>query len=347
MQNLNANPFKKTLIILLKIGSFLFVLGLVLLLWTKYIIHKEKYIFITKFSGNNEKTAVHNEPFPVGVDPINKTIVENPNVDWYMESQLSIAVDTSHHQRLFDRLVSQLSKWTVYQHLASPSSRVLVIYPGERKEEVAKNFGDILRWNKADREEFTALVVEAEPFLEEGKFFPGRYVTNSKATPEEVFALLNDRFISEIVNKYSTDIAKKISLKETLIIASLLEREAYNFTDMRYISGIIWNRLFIDMPLQLDASLQYVRGSQANEPKWWPAARPADKFLDSPYNTYENSGLPPAPIANPSIEAVVAALNPKITDCIFYFHDPKGSFYCTTTYEDHVAKLKAIYGQGQ
>jgi UPF0755 protein len=116
---------------------------------------------------------------------------------------------------------------------------------------------------------------------------------------------------------------------------------------MRYISGIIWNRLFVGMPLQLDASLQYARGSKISEKLWWPKVVPNDKYIDSPYNTYENEGLPPAPISNPSVEAVVAALNPRETDCMFYFHDSKGVFYCTENYEDHVAKLKEIYGRGR
>jgi UPF0755 protein len=101
------------------------------------------------------------------------------------------------------------------------------------------------------------------------------------------------------------------------------------------------------MPLQLDASLQYARGSNSSEAKWWPKVRPADKYIKSPYNTYANKGLPPAPIANPSVESVIATLNPKQTDCLFYFHDPRGKFYCTKTYEDHVTMLKKVYGQGR
>jgi UPF0755 protein len=142
-------------------------------------------------------------------------------------------------------------------------------------------------------------------------------------------------------------VESQVPISDALVIASLLEREAYDFADMRYISGVIWNRLFINMPLQLDATLQYVRGSQPYETKWWPRVVPADKFIASPFNTYEEIGLPPYPIANPSLEAVVAALNPRQTDCYFYFHDQDGNFYCTPDYEAHVALLKEIYGQGQ
>jgi UPF0755 protein len=101
------------------------------------------------------------------------------------------------------------------------------------------------------------------------------------------------------------------------------------------------------MPLQLDATLQYVKASNPNEATWWPAVRPNDKFLESPYNTYQYKGLPPQPIANPSTEAVLAALNPTTTDCFYYFHGPDAQYYCSVTYEEHVNKLRVVYGQGR
>jgi len=107
---------------------------------------------------------------------------------------------------------------------------------------------------------------------------------------------------------------------------------------------VIWNRLFIDMPLQLDASLQYAKANNPYEDNWWPAVRPEDKFIDSPFNTYQNKGLPPEPIANPSVDAIVATLNPRVTDCIYYFHSATREYYCSVTYEDHVSKLREVYG---
>ncbi|MCB9810877.1 MAG: endolytic transglycosylase MltG [Candidatus Nomurabacteria bacterium] len=335
---------KKILFVFIAATGFVFVFGLFVLLFTKYIINHENFVLLHP---NKDTQGLGADYFPIGVDPAKKEIVENASVDWYVESYLSIHVDESRKQRLFDRMVAELAKWDFYQQFASPRSRVLVIYPGERKEEIAKNFGDILKWTKSEREQFMAAVVEAEPLISDGKFYPGRYVVDIDTSPEVVAETLNSRFDHEIADKYNPEIATKVPLKDALTIASLLEREAYDFTDMRYISGIIWNRTFINMPLQLDATLQYVRGSKPSEPKWWPAVRPNDKFLSSPYNTYKNTGLPPAPIANPSVEAVVAALNPRATDCLFYFHDKNGEFYCSATYEDHIASLKKVYGRGQ
>lgn len=279
--------------------------------------------------------------FPVSVDPEQRLIVENPDIDTYVEQFL--ANETSRSRRFLDRLASVLANHGWAQQLASVSSRTLVIYTGERKEEVVKNFGDILGWTEAERIEFERLVTSAEPTLAEGKFYPGRYIVPRRSKPEVVAPLVIERFNENIALRYPESVREKVPLSDALIIASLLEREAYDFTDMRIISGIIWNRLFIDMPLQLDASLQYARGSKPSEPRWWPAVRPKDKFIDSPFNTYQERGLPPAPIANAGAAAVLAALNPRPTECLFYFHDPKGGFYCTQTYEEHVAKLNEVY----
>ncbi|MEZ4195494.1 MAG: endolytic transglycosylase MltG [Candidatus Paceibacterota bacterium] len=285
--------------------------------------------------------------FPIGVDPEQKIIVENPVVEWYVGEHLSIDINRSREKKFIDKLFANLSKSAIFQQLASPMSRILVIYPGERREEVVKNFGDILKWNTKEREEFSTLITTIEPVLVDGKFFPGRYTVPSKAKPSEVAILVVEKFVTEILARYDEEVAKQVPIEQALIIASLLEREAYDFADMRYISGIIWNRLFVGMPLQLDATLQYAKGSQSNETKWWPKVVPSDKYINSAFNTYENVGLPPSPIANPSLEAVVAALNPKVTECMFYFHDTYGGFYCSKTYPEHVAKLKAVFGQGK
>jgi UPF0755 protein len=156
--------------------------------------------------------------------------------------------------------------------------------------------------------------------------------------------ILQREFTDSVLNRYTEEIEHTVPLADALIIASLIEREASDFQNMREISGVIWNRLFIDMPLQLDASLQYVKADNPYEPNWWPRVRPDDKFIDSDFNTYQNTGLPPEPIANPSVEAIVAALNPIATKCLFYFHSRSREYYCSETYAEHKEKLKEVYG---
>lgn len=285
--------------------------------------------------------------FPVGVDPVKEVIQENPAVDVYFADHVSAKDDpTSTHTSWLGRAMGKLALLGWYQNLASLSSRVLIIESGERKEQVVSHFGKILGWNESEKKEFLMLIETTTPSLIEGKFYPGAYTVPKGAKPADVAPLILERFTTNVLSRYGTDIEEVVPLSDTLVIASLLEREAYDFEDMRHISGVIWNRLFVDMKLQLDASLQYAKGSKPTQP-WWPKVVPNDKYIASVYNTYKHTGLPPAPIANPSLEAILAALNPKETECMFYFHDKKAGFHCTKTYEEHVALLKQYYGRGK
>lgn len=297
------------------------------------------------FTNNTTETAVVTAlpPLPLGVDPRNKEIVENPDVDAYMNAFVA-----SNHTKpemgdsWYERALARLSELDWYQNLATPATRILIIQSGERHEEVLKNFSRILRWDDTEKAAFTKRLLDEVPSAMDGKLYPGRYIVPTGAGGEEVALAVADRFNAEVRSRYSDDVAKQLPLKDALIVASLIEREAYDFNDMRYISGVIWNRLFIDMKLQIDATLQYARGPQsaAAGGRFWPVPTPQDKFIKSPFNTYQNKGLPPEPIANPSIDAIVAALNPRETDCLFYYHTNDGTFYCNATYEDHVTGIK-------
>jgi uncharacterized YceG family protein len=293
---------------------------------------------------SNDKTP----PFPVGVNPLKKLIVEQENIEGYLrEPTLEIEDKTVVVKTSFiKKAIAKLALFDWYQNLAAGASRVLVIEPGERKEQVAQNFAKILKWSEDDKREFLVSIISIDPVLLEGKFIPGTYVVAQGAKPVEVAPLIIERFNKEVLERYPSTVESAVPLEETLTIASLLEREAYDFDDMRYISGVIWNRLFIDMNLQIDSTLQYAKGT-ASVSTWWPKPIPADKYIDSLYNTYQNEGLPPTPIANPSLDAILAALNPRITDCYYYFHDKKGGFHCAATYEEHVSLLKKHYGRGK
>ncbi len=287
------------------------------------------------------------ESFPVSVNPLGKEITEDPALADFVGEHISPTDQKlSMNTNWFSRAVGKLALMGWYQNLASLSSRILVVEPGERKEQVSDHFGKILGWDAEEKNEFLGLIQTATPVLAEGKLFPGTYSVNRGATPAEVAPLVLARFNTEILERYPSDIEEVVPLSDALTIASLLEREARDFDDMRHISGVIWNRLFTDMRLQIDATLQYAKGSKPNQP-WWPRVLPSDKYIASAYNTYKNEGLPPAPIANASLEAMTAALNPVKTDCMYYFHDKKGGFHCSVNYEDHVASLKQYYGRGK
>ncbi|MCD5381280.1 MAG: endolytic transglycosylase MltG [Candidatus Pacebacteria bacterium] len=306
------------------------------------VILESKSIIFSNSGSHYETQAI--QPFPVSVNVHTEVINDSSSADSFFYDTL--AGNTESHNNWWNQVASVFASKAWYQNLASPVSRIIVIWPGERKEEVVKNIGDVLRWSRADKEKFIALTDAAEPQLAEGKYFPGQYVAHRSATPEDIHTLINEKFSNEVLKRYTPEVAAQVPLQDALIVASLLEREASDFNNMREVSGVIWNRLFIDMPLQLDATLQYVKGSRSYEPRWWPAVRTQDKFAQSPYNTYKNAGLPPAPIANPSAESILAALNPIVTECFYYFHTDNGDYLCSETYEDHVQKLRSLYGRG-
>lgn len=292
------------------------------------------------------------EQFPVTVDPRNRVIVETALVNAYFESatssyQAAVGNTKNIFGKIFEWLALSIAEAPWYQSLAAVDGRFVTITPGMRKEQVANAFASPLTWNAKQKKEFMTTTAYSSLPLPEGSFSPGVYSLTLGTTPLMAQELVNDRFRTEVLSHYGTTTAQIVPLSQALTIASLIEREAGGADDMRIISGIIWNRLFINMPLQIDATLQYVKANNAPAGGWWPRPLPADRFRASPYNTYLHQGLPPTPIANPSVSSVLAALNPVNTPCLFYFHDAQSRFHCSATYAEHVALIKKYYGRGK
>ena len=219
------------------------------------------------------------------------------------------------------------------QIMANPFVRYVKVTEGMRKEEIANRVGATLNWSDSDKNSFSQLAVN-----DEGKLYPETYLIPNNIGPADFKNRMLARFDDEVAS--SKDISSKtnINLETTLKIASIIQREAAGKSDMNLISGIIWNRIFNGMNLDIDATLQYAKGNTKNG--WWPQVTPADKKIASPFNTYMNNGLPPSPISNPGIAAIEAALKPQKTSCLFYFHDNNRQIHCSATYQEHVAKIK-------
>jgi UPF0755 protein len=127
---------------------------------------------------------------------------------------------------------------------------------------------------------------------------------------------------------------------DILTMASIVEREARGYEEMRNVAGILWNRIDLGMPIQADATLQYVKGYNEQTKAWWTPPLAEDKKLNSPFNTYLNPGLPPRPISNPGYDAIRATLNPVDTDNIFYLHDQDGGIHYAESLEEHNANVQ-------
>ena len=117
-------------------------------------------------------------------------------------------------------------------------------------------------------------------------------------------------------------------------MASMIEKEVKNMSDKKIVSGILWKRISVGMPLQLDSTVNYVTDRSD------PSVTIKATKIDSPYNTYLYKGLPKGPISNPGIDSIIAAMNPTKTDYWFYLTD--GVTIFSKTAEDHAA-AKAEY----
>ncbi|MFA5934809.1 MAG: endolytic transglycosylase MltG [Candidatus Paceibacterota bacterium] len=306
-------------------------------------------IFLKFFIENNKVPPVNTfHEFPVTVNPKNKTIIEDEQVNLFLADKHSLLGATIMESKyslwnIFENIALTIANTPWYENTASFDNRFITIKPGMRKEQVANIFGDILKWNIKQRKEFVTPVGSSTLPLTEGSFTPGLYSVSLGMTPSEVQSIVNERFSDVILSHYSTSTREIVPVKDALIIASLIQRETLSTDGMRLLSGIMWNRLFLGMKLQIDSTLQYAKANKSTEKSWWPKVVPNDKYIASPFNTYKYNGLPPSPIANPSVEAILAALNPIETSCLFYFNDKTGAFHCSDNYIDHVSQIKKYY----
>ncbi|MCA9369668.1 MAG: endolytic transglycosylase MltG [Pseudomonadales bacterium] len=206
----------------------------------------------------------------------------------------------------------------------------ITILEGWRPEEVATY---LLSLGLPEETQTTLLTAaETQPQL----LYPDTYLIPRQIEPATLKSLLENTYQTKIVDQYESEItASSHSLEELVAMASLVQREARDPEDMRKVAGILWKRIEIDMPLQVDATLQYARGQDA-QGAWWSPPLAIDKELDSPFNTYVNVGLPPHAISNFGQAAFSAALNPILGDDLFYIHAPDGTMYYAQTYDEHL-----------
>lgn len=246
------------------------------------------------------------------------------------------------HQLSGDEIKLQRGSYTVspsmtYTELANalskdkPQTVSVTLREGARVEEYAEKLSAVLDSGSFKVADFMKL---AKPL--EGYLFPDTYEFYKNESAKNVINALSDNFENRYQSaKGPTDASEK---QEIITIASLIEREGINAADRRMISGIIRNRLEIGMALQIDATLQYVRDSQRSPNTWWASPDPALKELDSPYNTYKYPGLPPAPISNPSLDSIRAAIEPTENSNLYYLHS-NGEAYYARTFEQHQVNI--------
>ncbi|RDI44085.1 endolytic transglycosylase MltG [Falsibacillus pallidus] len=172
----------------------------------------------------------------------------------------------------------------------------------------------------------------------EGYLYPATYSFYEKKTSvDDVIDTMLDKTES-VLDQYQGEMEqKKISVHKVLTMASLIEEEATAKADRHKISSVFYNRIDEGMPLQTDPTILYALGEHKGRVYY------KDLEIDSPYNTYKNSGLPPGPIASSGDTSIEAALNPEKTDFLYFLAATKtGEFYYSKTLEEHNQK-KAKY----
>lgn len=167
----------------------------------------------------------------------------------------------------------------------------------------------------------------AKPY--EGYLFPDTYVFSSGEDAESIVATMRENFSAKITTLSDKISASGRSTADIVIMASLLEKEARSTEVRRIISGILWNRLKLGMPLQVDAVFGYIFNRDTYSPSY------EDLKVESPYNTYIHTGLPPGPINNPGLDAIESAINPAKTNYLFYLTDKNGVMHYATNYATH------------
>lgn len=199
----------------------------------------------------------------------------------------------------------------------------ITIIEGWNKNEIA----DYLEQKQlVDKKTFLKAVDDLEGFL-----YPDTYRIYQATTADEIIKKMLDNFNA----KLTTDLRAKIeqqhkTILQILTMASIIEKEMTGLENRKIASGIFWKRIQQGIPLQSDATINYITQKGMIQPNY------ADLEIENPYNTYKNYGLPPGPICNPGIDAIIAAIEPTASPYYYFLTTKTGEVIFSKTYEGHL-----------
>jgi UPF0755 protein len=202
----------------------------------------------------------------------------------------------------------------------------VTIPEGFTVEQIATTVAE--KFYRFDPEEFIRDAGQYEGFL-----FPETYFFLPNVQSDEVIRTMRQTFEDHVI-PVVRDAGREPDLHSIVTLASLVEEEGTTAESRQIIAGILLKRLDREMPLQVDATIGYIFREQG-VPKPSLELTKQDLAVDSPYNTYTNLGLPPAPIANPGLESIEAVLNPIETPYLFYLSDEDDEFHYARTLDEH------------
>ena len=175
---------------------------------------------------------------------------------------------------------------------------------------------------------------ETHPASLEGYLFPDTYRFSGHATPLQMLTAMVHRF-RQVSTQLHIDPA---NMDQTVIMASLIEKEVGQDTERPLVAGVFVNRLAKSMPLATDPTVIY---AALLEDRWRGTIYASDLQSPSPYNTYKHTGLPPGPISNPGMAALRAAMHPAQTDYLYFVSDAAGHTRFSADLKTHAEQVKA------
>ena len=264
-------------------------------------------------------------------------------------------IDSSLRFRLFARLygyddkfrpgaytfTANMSDDEVFEKLLTGEKTVIrfTVPEGFGVKEIAERLYNL---DLVDKEDFLKAAEDFAPydymrkrqnvlFAAEGFLFPDTYNVESDIEIDEILKLMAGNFDDRLTPTMRVTAEKMgLSVYDLITLASLVEREVRFPEDRPIVAQVLLKRLKLNMPLQTDATLQYLMDAPKEE------VSIADTQIDSPYNTYQHTGLPPGPIANPGMASITAVLHPADTDYLYFVADRMGHNHYAYTYEEHL-----------
>ena len=236
------------------------------------------------------------------------------------------------------RLTKTISAQQALDQLLDPERipNLIKVYEGSWKSEIAKS---LVKYGFSTNEVSRALATAKLPdgFRDsEGLLFPAQYSFVKGTTANEAVQAMVDRFTQEPAAKELLLGTQMFKPSQLLTVASIIQAEGEQ-KDFAKVSRVIYNRLKIGMPLQMDSTVHFVKKLRGEI-----FLSSQSTLINSPYNTYKKYGLPPGPICSPGADAISAALKPAVGDWLYFITVAPGDTRFTKSLEEFNS-WKAIY----
>ena len=283
---------------------------------------------------------------------INNTFVFRVRAKWLKaEDRVQAGIVTLRRNMKIDEVLEAITS-------ARLNDRTVTIVEGLRLEQIAEQFSQA-GWDKnkfidaVDNEdwEFNFLNDKPAGASVEGFLFPDTYTIPANYTESQIVEMMLRRFGDQYDTNLRQEAGNSNGIYKTVIMASLIEREAVKPDERPIIASVFYNRLKLDMPLQTDTTAQWARDTlkykQSNNlAEWWLPPTKDDLTIDSPYNTYKVKGLPPGPISNPGLASLRAATEPSSTEYLYFVAtgDRDGSHAFAKTLDEQTQNIKKYQG---